>query len=1208
MTPLLSDAALRRLDAFLKNVPDEFCRSLTMSNYSRIREQMEIDSGAESRDDPSRNRLWYSFEGFFLGCKGMLKEVRSSDRKVKESFLLALHLYRPDLLQSIGATLPQEVSLAAKDEYVQLGGFNYRKHALGPRLNKFLDKMLLEKSRIGMVFIGRHVLTFIDQLFTIPHWDKVRPYSFRNEAKDSSSSLFDPTVYGSVEVFGVSVANGFREATLAFAGRTDKAGFRQAALACFEKMKKLAGVQFDVVAFLEEDRSLKQYRSFFKVLAEEFGNDVLQRCCFGRDPSSADRGFIVWPRLDADDKLETADEERIQAVATFEMFRFFWHPFTNVLHVTIFWRLGFWIGVLEICASQVFTVSDMPLLRRNCDPATIYAEAVIAGSVVVNRCRVLVVGKDGSGKSCLVDSLLYKLFQADRPSTIGAAVSLAVTSTHRWEQVESKDAQHLEGYIADGLARTDQQCLAASSQLSEDETPFENLRKVGGFAGRESFSGQSKSNQTDSGSASKAECKDTAEATFTAKIKSIKTQQTKLLCHPHEERERCSRLYGASQNTKHIWDLGGQEAYLTMHTALMPDDAKHMAAVYIIVSDISRPLHDPAQSLFRNKDGSITDLTSELGRSIETNADFPRRWLTAIEIAHPTSKSKPKGYFGENKGVDYPPVFSVFTHADVVKGRDAFVKEQCKAFAEIVEARNYVSHVILPDADAGNLVYLVDNTKSGRCESIQAIQREIDDMSIAYWKNQSPMPLRWLVLERVLVTWKDEKIIAVSKIIAIAQHACKIPSEEEAFVALKFLHHLGVIFFFWKVEALADRVFVDPEWLVKTLASFVTARRPPVPKLFPAWKECCATGKMSLDLAVWLLAAAGVNRSDQTSVFHVLQMLDVAYLDATSIDIEPTLFVPCKIRVEARGSPMWFDYNPDRFLPPPLIIIAKNVSAIPEQLYFRLVTRCLRNYPTQPILSRNQCVFHLGGNVQLELLFHGKGEFIVATLNVVAPPDASPTVINFKASSFHAFLLYHLNEAKQLGMKGLDYSICCQLGMTLGDRTNWVCIDEYDPAKSFHDQVLVDRSRCGVSSHFVSHMDKWFSDKKQKVVTGALLEDVNTKVADRHLRAVYLKIKEFWQRVARFLGPVELREYEIESLKREERLAEEQSIKMLQLWLRKQRGNAVLSDLVSGLIRADLKEVAEEEFGNLVVVKCSDRMSLRNAETVKLHDRWCTLL
>ena len=585
-----------------------------------------------------------------------------------------------------------------------------------------------------------------------------------------------------------------------------------------------------------------------------------------------------------------------------------------------------------------------------------------------------------------------------------------------------------------------------------------------------------------------------AEPTFIAKVKKIKTQQTELLSHLHEKRARFFRLDGEDQSTKHIWDLGGQEAYLTMHTALMPDDAKHMAAVYIIVSDISRPLHDPAHSLFRNNDGSVTDLTSELGRSIETNADFPRRWLTAIEIAHPSSKSKPKGCFGENRGVDYPPVFSVFTHADVVKGRDAFVKEQCKAFAEIVEARNYASHVIPSDADAGNLVYLVDNTKSGQCKSVQAIRREIDDMSSAYWKNQSPMPLRWLVLERVLVTWQGDKVVSVSEIIVIAERVCKIPSEEETLVALRYLHHLGVIFFFWKVEALADSVFVDPEWLVQALASFVTARRPTVPKLFPAWKECCATGKMSLDLAEWLLTRAGVHRSKHTSVFHVLQMLDVAYLEVTSIDIEPMLFVPCMIRIEASGSPMWFNYNPDQFLPPPLIVVARNVSAIPEPLYFRLVTRCLRNYPSQPLLSRNRCIFHLGGNVELELLFHGKGEFIVATLNVVAPSDASPTVINFKASLFHAFLLYHLNEAKQLGMKGLDYSVCCQLGMTLGDRTNWVCIDDYDRAKSFHDQVLVDRSRRGVSSHFVSHIDKWFSDKKQKVVTGERLEVFRSKL------------------------------------------------------------------------------------------------------------------
>ena len=466
MTSLLSDAAISQLDAFLKNVPDEFCRSLAMSSYSRIKEQMEIDS--ELPDDfwtLPRDQLWYSFGAFRYGCKGMLEKVRSSDRKVKESFLFALHSCRPDLLKSIGATLPRELSLAAKDECVQLGGFSYRKHTLGFRLNQVLDKLLREKSRVGMVFIGRHVLTFIDQLFTKPHWDKARPYSFRNSA----------TVYDSLDVFGVSVAKGFREATLAFAGKTDEVGFRKAALACFEKMKKLAGVQFDVVAFLDRYGSVKECRSFLKVLAEEFGTNILRRC-FG---SEAGNPF-------ADDEVKTIDEETVQAVASFENFT--WKPCSNcaVVYSPKIWRLGFWIGVLKICASQVFggifielrvgqcqnswLVSDMPSLNR--DPEAIYAEAVIAGSVIVNRCRVLVVGKDGSGKSCLVDSFLARPFQADRPSTIGAAVSLVVTSTQGWLQVKSKDVQHLENYILDGLASTDrQQGLAAS----KDDIPFENL-------------------------------------------------------------------------------------------------------------------------------------------------------------------------------------------------------------------------------------------------------------------------------------------------------------------------------------------------------------------------------------------------------------------------------------------------------------------------------------------------------------------------------------------------------------------------------------------------------------------------------------------------------------------------------------------------------------------------------------------------------------
>ena len=44
----------------------------------------------------------------------------------------------------------------------------------------------------------------------------------------------------------------------------------------------------------------------------------------------------------------------------------------------------------------------------------IYDEALKRGSVTVNRSRLIVVGQDRAGKSCLVDSLLNRPFEINK--------------------------------------------------------------------------------------------------------------------------------------------------------------------------------------------------------------------------------------------------------------------------------------------------------------------------------------------------------------------------------------------------------------------------------------------------------------------------------------------------------------------------------------------------------------------------------------------------------------------------------------------------------------------------------------------------------------------------------------------------------------------------------------------------------------------------
>ena len=87
-----------------------------------------------------------------------------------------------------------------------------------------------------------------------------------------------------------------------------------------------------------------------------------------------------------------------------------------------------------------------------------YQKALASGNVPVNRYRVMVVGQDGAGKSCLIDSFLGRPFKARNPSTDGIAIHAAVTAAegkegqHTWTEHDKE--QHLNNLFAAGYAIT----------------------------------------------------------------------------------------------------------------------------------------------------------------------------------------------------------------------------------------------------------------------------------------------------------------------------------------------------------------------------------------------------------------------------------------------------------------------------------------------------------------------------------------------------------------------------------------------------------------------------------------------------------------------------------------------------------------------------------------------------------------------------------
>eukprot|EP00118_Oscarella_pearsei_P023666 m.286368 g.286368 ORF g.286368 m.286368 type:complete len:942 (+) comp40691_c0_seq78:361-3186(+) len=115
------------------------------------------------------------------------------------------------------------------------------------------------------------------------------------------------------------------------------------------------------------------------------------------------------------------------------------------------------------------------------------------------------------------------------------------------------------------------------------------------------------------------------------------------------------------------------------------------------------------------------------------------------------------------------------------------------------------------------------------------------------------------------------------------------------------------------------------------------------------------------------------------------------------------------------------------------------------------------------------------------------------------------------------------------------------------------------------------------------------SKEQSSLFPRQVLSILDKKISEGHLRKVHLKIKEFWRRVARFLGGMPLSDIEIDSCGSSHQAKEDQCYEMLRKWMIKQEGKGTVYQLCAAIIEAELGDVVEEAFGADVLRECRER-------------------
>ena len=154
-----------------------------------------------------------------------------------------------------------------------------------------------------------------------------------------------------------------------------------------------------------------------------------------------------------------------------------------------------------------------------------------------------------------------------------------------------------------------------------------------------------------------------------------------------------------------VWDFAGQHLYYASHPLFLSS-----RALYILVHNLSKPLHAPAKPCVRQGTHNIPleNLTNE------TNLENLLSWLATI---HSITREEVEPDIGAESRLPYlrPPVLIVGTHADKTSAQD--IAEMKSEIQKRISGKEYGKHVVPP-------LFSIDNTSSLIWNRIKRVFRQ----------------------------------------------------------------------------------------------------------------------------------------------------------------------------------------------------------------------------------------------------------------------------------------------------------------------------------------------------------------------------------------------------------------------------------------------------------------------------------------------------
>ena len=486
-----------------------------------------------------------------------------------------------------------------------------------------------------------------------------------------------------------------------------------------------------------------------------------------------------------------------------------------------------------------------------------YKKALSEGRTCIKRVPIMLIGQDRSGKTSLAKSLKGERFNPEEDSTVGIDVdpSHFKVSTEIWKPGEKDEqrnverawsyehhaarlvVQHLsekksapkeeslesdeselvpvesvevsvsEAIVSTSCAR-DENMVDSCSQSEEDLYPIPAASVASNTSSHDSVSNSvPEDSLVGSDSISISQDHTISDQSPAGDIQTVPDDVASLVevfLREDKDLEREEDIYSV------LWDFGGQTVYYTTHPLFLTS-----RAIYLLVNDLSRPLHDKAKSVM--KQGMFTKLQDSF--RLKTNADYLDFWMSSVASLAIQDESHSKKTKSDLLP-ELPPVFLVCTHADKpCDGGDP--RELGGMVFGHLQTKPYKTHL--------HDVFIVDNTKSGHeleCPEVLRLRQEIRAVAKELPHMKEAVPIKWLKFEKEMQAKKDEgnKWISLKETKEVAWEVCNVSDEEEFRTLLNFLHDQRVLIHFDDTPELSKMVVLDTQWLINVFKEVITIR------------------------------------------------------------------------------------------------------------------------------------------------------------------------------------------------------------------------------------------------------------------------------------------------------------------------------------------------------------------------------------------------